>query len=133
MQIWVLISAIVLFCAVLAWDIITDRQKFLKGETVYHTKEAWERVVALVPAGLLFVVANGNIFATAAMMFFNFWLWFDGISNRLKKRNFFDPGTGGATDNSKMDEFLRGLTLKQIILLKSVGTTAFTFLYIISL
>lgn len=138
MQEWVLTFGIVWFLIVLAWDVLTDRDKFLSGETVLHKKEASKRMILLTPSGILFVAASTwPLFASslivAGLMGFHFWLWFDGISNRLKNLPFFHPGTGGAKNNSWIDENLRKLEWWEIGVIKTGGTLIFSYLYFLLL
>ena len=59
------------------------------------------------------------------------WLTFDGLYNILIGQKFFFTGTGGAKDNSKLDEWLRTKTPKQVKLIKTIPLSILVLTYIL--
>ena len=128
-----MLAAIILFFAVLAWDVISDYQKWLKGRGVIHGKEAWIRCVMLIPAIVLFTVAHpGNswwhLAYTLVMCFFVFWTIFDGAYNVLRGFNWWFTGSNDP-DDADTDNFLQSIPLWLHILIKLGGCAGGLFLY----
>ena len=101
---------IILFFAVLYWDLATDVKKWRKEQTIYHTKEAWLRCGLLIPSTVLFTVLHPGqtvwvLVCSLLMQFFTFWFLFDGLFNRMRGFKWNQPPSMGGKDNSFFDRF----------------------------
>jgi len=129
-MIWI---AAISFVAVLAWDVLTDYRKWLKGHGVAHAKEAWIRCLLLIPAIVLFTIAHkGNswtsLLYSVAMCFFVFWTLFDGLYNVLRGFGWWFTGSDDEED-ADTDNFLQSIPKWLHILIKLGGCAGGIFLY----
>jgi hypothetical protein len=125
-----IVIAIILFLAVLVWDLITDYEKWLIHRSVKHGKEWWVRVAALLPCIALFGWFRLLPLAAAAFMVAMwFWLLFDGLYNVIRGYKWWFTGSDDP-DDAKTDNLLQRLTLTQHILLKIGSCIAATILYL---
>lgn len=129
---------IILFVAVLAWDVATDYKKWKNEQyNLNHTKEWWLRVALLFPsvtgfALLLPVNWIAGCGLSAAMCAFVWWLLFDGIYNKLRGFGWWYNGSDdGEGLDANTDEWLRGRKLWVQIAVKVGLAVLFTTLYII--
>lgn len=131
-------AGVLLFIAVLAWDIVTDYHKWLKGKVVNHTKEWWLRAALLFPAVGSFAAAlpihwlKGCILS-AAMIAFAWWLLFDGIYNLLRGFGWWFNGSKDAANDGWLDSLLMQMEDWQEALLKILPITILIFVYLIVL
>lgn len=134
-------AAIIWFFCVLAWDIITDYNKWLKSRDINHTKEWWLRVALLIPSTILFTIPMSYdlplflavMLAPVFMQAFVWWLLFDGIYNKLRGFGWwFNGSDDGANKDSKLDIFLMRLKDWQEAVLK-IGLAAGSIILYIKL
>lgn len=131
-----LVAAILLFAAVLSWDLATDYQKWLQTRGVFHSKEGWLRAGLLIPAGVCLMAFRDqqHVFqwwVTIEIVFLLgswYWLLFDGIYNILRGFIFWFTGSDDK-DDAKTDNFLQSLPLWGHITVKLAGVAASTILY----
>ena len=123
-----IIAAIILFFAVLIWDVITDYRKFLNNQRINHTYEGWIRAGLLIPSGVLFTLANvwWSFPIVACMMFYVWWLSFDGVYNKLTGQSFFHAGT-----TSKLDIMQKNWSTEFRAVVKIGGSILFVAAYIL--
>jgi len=127
---------IILFFAVLIWDVVTDYRKFLKQRELSHSKEAWLRCLLLVPATIGFTILHPNkdwtsLVYTLLMEFFFFWTLFDGIYGILRNEGFWYTGKPGDKDNANTDDFLTSIPRWLHILIKLSGCAGSGIAYFI--
>ncbi len=122
-----IIAAIILFLTVLTWDVITDYRKFLKNIRIRHTYEAFIRAGLLIPSGVLFTLANvwWSFITVMGMMFFTWWLLFDGIYNTLTNQSWFHTGT-----TAKLDIMQEDWSTQVKAVVKIGGMLFFIFVYL---
>lgn len=139
MSIYLIIAGIVTFLAVLAWDVITDYQKWLNEHKVVHKSfsEFGVRVLLLIIPGILFFLAAHNetpllatakVFVIGSMIGFNFFNFFDGIYNLARGYNWFFTGSDDE-DDADTDNFLQSIPLWLHIFFKVGGSAISIFLY----
>lgn len=132
---------IILFFGILFWDVTTDVSKW-KQAFVYssghefdikHTKEAWIRIVLLIPSTILFTVIpiypHINFWflpVSIGMQFFWFWFLFDGMFNIFRGFAWFKVATLDYKEKSKLD----GIPMRTQKILKFTGIILLTFLYL---
>jgi len=128
--------ATILFFVVLTCDLFTDYNKWLKNRSVNHTKEAWVRILLLMPSIVSFIwIHPGSTFwasiCVLLMEFFAYWLLFDGIYNRVRGFDWWWTGSIDP-DDSNLDIILRniGPLFHQII--KISGTIIFWTIYLLT-
>jgi len=126
--------AIILFLAVLFWDIYSDYNKWLSSRVVKHTKEAWLRILLLSPSIILFTCLGQNknwtdLVYTLVMEFFIYWTFFDGFYNISRGFNFWYTGTNDK-DDAKTDNFLQSIPLWLHKTIKIGGCIVGIFLYL---
>lgn len=132
-----IIPAVVTFVLILRWDLIVDHRKWEKNKTTRHKIEWLQRVALCLLPFALFTFAHNDHRVLAAtssflMMAFQWWLWFDGLGNRKKKRTFWDNGANDdptEKDNSTLDAFLEHIGDRGEKWLKVGGSVVFTLLY----
>lgn len=125
------------FAAVLGWDLYTDYHKWLDGATVYHAREAWIRVLLLVPSILAlagFTPSTGfwkRVGSAAFMVGAWFWLLFDSIYNLLRGYGIFFNGSDDPGD-SVLDNFLQSIPdlLEAVIKFGLVILSTFIYVYV---
>lgn len=132
-----IIAGILLFFAILIWDLITDYKKWLKQRTINHDKEGWIRGALLVPSIFCFAYAAysewWSLIAPALMVMFWYWLLFDGIYGLSRRESFWFTGTEDGPFDARSDNFLQHLKLWQHICIKIGGILLSTSAYILSL
>lgn len=123
-------TAWLIFLAVLAWDLITDYRKWLRGKPVRHAWEGFVRVLLLTPAIILLCQPNPWLFAVVPFLFlFWYWLLFDGLYNVLRGFNWWFTGSDDP-DDAESDNCLQRLTLSQHIALKVGGCVVTLIIYL---
>lgn len=127
--------AILLFVAVLIWDVITDYRKWLKSKAVDHKKESWLRIILLLPSMIFFIIAHSQntwwVFVDVwAMTGFVFWFLFDGIYNKLRGFNWWFTGSDDA-DDAGTDNFLQTIPHWLHVTIKVLGMAASVTIYIL--
>jgi hypothetical protein len=126
---------VILFLAVLAWDILSDYKKWLKNSSVEHTKEAWLRMLLLSPSIIGFTIFHpvkhwGILVLSIFMVLSIFWYLFDGFYNKIRGFDWWFSGSIDE-DESKFDNFLRWLGGFWGKVIKIGGIIIFTVLYIL--
>lgn len=128
--------AVILFFAVLAWDVVTDYRKWLKHRGVKHTDEAWLRVLLMIVPTVLFCIAHTPAFDiwvltnVGFMQFFTFWLLFDGLYNRIRGYGWWFAGSDDA-DDPFLDDLIQKHP-KLAAVLKIAGAVIFITIYILT-
>lgn len=132
----IILGFVCLFAA-LAWDLVTDKEKFEQGQTVKHTKEWWIRVAVCIPSILFFTIAHETVDLKALLFSglmpgFIFWILFDGLYNVwiIKFKDFWSLNMEGT---AKLDRFLKKIGRTWSIILKIVLATSSIVLYFITL
>lgn len=126
--------AIILFTLVLRYDIRSDYRKWLKNIPVDHSRDAWKRSLLLLPAMAFFIIAKGPgswplMVYTISMMFFTYWLMFDGLYNHVRKFGWWFTGSNDK-DDAGTDNFLQSVPKWLHILIKLAGTAGSIAAYI---
>lgn len=101
-----IILAIVLFVLLLLWNVDRHYQKWRFGQQqpdtgnttpIIHIPETIIRILVFIPVLALLIVSKGvtiiNIIESCAALFFTFWLFFDGLFNLKRGRNWWFIGT----------------------------------------
>lgn len=105
-----LLLGVISFYLVLRWDVWDDWKK----NSVRHTKEALIRDILLAPSMILLTLAaginTGGVISTLFMMFFVWWIFFDGWLNKLRGHGWWFTGSIDP-DDAKSDTFLKRLPL----------------------
>lgn len=127
-----IIIPVILFFAVLFWDVISDVKKWRRELTIYHTKEAWLRCALLIPSTILFTVFHPDktlwiLVLSLLMQFFTFWFLFDGLFNKLRGFSWWKSATMDGKDNSFLDS-LQAKTIKILGMILTVGLYIFTWI-----
>jgi len=126
--------AILLFFAVLIWDLISDYEKWLKERKVNHAKEGWLRATLLLIPTLILISAHPNktlwpVVYTLLLEGFWYWFLFDGIYNRIRGFDFWYTGTNDK-DDAKTDNFLQSMPPWVHKVIKITAVIVATWLYI---
>ena len=141
---------VLVFYAALRWDVFTDFYKWLANEAgtyspVDHPKDNWQRSFFISPAGVCFYFGhphvstlNGQSLLILAnvclMLFFVWWLAFDGWYNKKRKLKFWFMGSfnDAGHNDAALDKFQRwaGPTASKLIKVLGAGLTV--IFYIIS-
>lgn len=129
------LAAILLFVAVLVWDVVTDYQKWLKQRVVQHSKDAWLRILLLLPSIVCFIIAHPVnewwvMAVVLSMTGFVFWFLFDGFYNILRGENWWFTGSNDA-DDAHTDDFLQSIPHWAHIGIKLTGMAGSLLLYIL--
>lgn len=133
-----IITGVILFIVAIAIDLFTDYRLWLKHRDVAHQKGAAIRLAALAPCGVCFTIAHPwtlvpAAIITVAMIGCVYWLFFDGIYNKLRGFGWwFNGSPEGKTDDSLFDKFLRVLTDSAESFLKITGAAGCTLVYVLS-
>lgn len=125
-----LICGVLLFLAVLKWDLWSDKEKYLEGNYFFnHTEDGLLRLMLLIPSMVCFGLFQSLtvVIVTPFMVCFLYWFWFDGLYNHTVLKKWFF-GTYGTT--SKLDRFLRNLTWVGAFVLKITLILISTSLYL---
>lgn len=126
-----------LFFIALIIDLYTDLRKWHKNIDINHTQGAFVRVALLAPCIFCFTTALNiewyyALPLTLIMIFFPWWLLFDGIYN--VKRNYswwFNGSIDGAGRDGKLDLFLTRLSDWEEALIKVIPMAIFIGAYIL--
>lgn len=129
-----IIIAIILFLGVLCFDLISDYKKWITHRSVDHTFEAWQRAVFLVPSIIGFHLACPNnelwiLLLIVPMLFFAYWLIFDGLYNKLRGFDWWFAGSDDQ-DDAKLDNLQQFLGRRWSKVVKICGLLTFLFFYI---
>lgn len=132
-----LISGSVLLLGALAYKLIHDYRFWKKEKHINHRKEWWRWLITALtcsPSISLFTLSsefNWKIATSlsAAICALFIWLFFDGISNKMKGFNFWDTGTDDKED-AITDNFLQAIPLWTQIILKTFPLGILIYIYI---
>lgn len=116
---------IILFFAVLILNLIVDYGEWIKNKPVNHGKEAWIRLVLLIPS---IWILSPPVLWVLLMEFFVYWTLFDGIYNKLRGFDWWFPGSVEKSD-AILDKLQRKLGKTGSLILKFVGCGASIFFY----
>jgi len=132
-MIWI---AVILFFAILAWDVISDYRKWLIHRAVDHGAEAWLRILLMIVPTVFFCIAHTPQFDiwvltnVGFMQFFTFWLLFDGFYNKLRGYSWWFAGSDDA-DDPFLDDLIQKYP-KLAAILKVAGAVIFITVYILT-
>jgi hypothetical protein len=129
-----LIIGILLFIAVLWWDVTSDYKKWKKEIPVKHTKEMIIRCLLLTPSALCFLLYNFSLISIPIVILMQgawYWEFFDGFYNKLRGQPWRFNGSSDP-DDSKLDTFLYHLNNRQEAFLKWGLIALFTAGYIVT-
>lgn len=122
-----LLLAFVIFSATLAVDLYTDIRRWKKNQPVSHTRGAILRLVGLIPVIYLLT------WPSAPFVCFLYWFLFDGLYNTFRKFGWWFTGSDDK-DDAKLDNFLQGLKVRQIKVIKVGGmVVSFAFYLVMKL
>lgn len=130
-----LLIAILLFLLVLRHDIRTDYRKWLKGLPVLHTNDALYRTLLMLPAFVFFLLAHGKgdwrlMVSIICMLFFTYWLLFDGLYNKVRGYGWWFTGSDDP-DDAATDNFLQNIPHWLHVTIKLTGTAGSIAAYIL--
>lgn len=129
-MIFILIG-ILLFVAVLYWDVHSDAKRLSLGKTINHNKELLVRTLLLTPAIFFLTLYNFSIIHIPITIFMvGAWWWefFDGWLN-LKRDKPWRYNGSDDEDDAHTDDFLQGLRPNEQGVLKWGLIIIFTILY----
>lgn len=137
-----IILAIILFILLLLWNVDRHYQKWRYGQQqpdtgnttpILHVPETIIRIIAFIPVfALLFISKEMNVLTaikSAAVLFFSFWLFFDGLFNLKRGRDWWFLGTVDKNE-SFLDNVKRklGKTWTKIVQISGVIISLFFYI-----
>lgn len=132
-----IIWAIIYILAVLAGFLFLHYRRWLKSRGINHKRTLMIRVVLLIPSTVWFTLSHpGQMVWTgllaAAMQGFFFWLFFDGLYNRLRGFDWWFDGGSEEKDSSQLDGMLAKIGDFGEKIIKISGTIISVGIYILS-
>ena len=130
-----LIIGIIWFLVVMGADLYSDYEKWLNQRVVKHTLEAWERGIFLLPS-IVFICFHFDVSIWKYIDFaifeaFLYWMFFDGIYNKIRGFDWWFFGSfGDPGGDAKLDIFQKKLGLTGTKILKFGGVIITLILFI---
>ena len=123
------LTATTLLVFVIAWDVITDKKKYLASKVLDHTKEWWLRFALASPSIIIYAIplCFWFILLTGPMVASVYWISFDALYNKyvLKTEWWTIKGT-----TSKLDRFQQRIGWRSSLILKVALSVSTIFFYL---
>lgn len=128
-----LLVGIAWYIIVFVWDLWSDYKKWLSNRKVRHSPEYWMRIALLITPSIILASRLDadwwlGLFVTLSVFGSVWWLFFDGLYNKLRGFDWTFEGSKDK-DESIWDDFVRWLgktwTLVLKILLVAGSVTTF--------
>ena len=128
-----LLVGIAWYIIVFVWDLWSDYKKWLSNRKTKHIPEYWMRIALLITPSIILASRLDadwwlGLFVTLSVFGSVWWLFFDGLYNKLRGFNWMFEGSKDK-DESIWDDFVRWLgktwTLVLKILLVAGSVTTF--------